>query len=314
MLQTTTRRSIEDPQVLHRKSVRVVVDRGPMKAPAVLIDAHVHSHRCFDPAALLDHACENFSLARNEMALSHTAPGCLLLAENPGDNFFEQLKNTVRVGAWHVHSTAEPGALLLRRPTSCGVDTLAVIAGKQIVVREGLEVLTLCCGRSFPAGRSLKSTLEEAIRAGAIPVLPWGFGKWWFRRGSLVRKVLDSGFSSCIWLGDNGNRMEHGPRPRLFLAAQERGIGVLPGSDPFPMQGRERDVARCGFILRGDVDLDRPATWIKAALLEQRDRREPIVTFGRCENIARFCASQIAMQLRRLHHQHAALQHAVQRS
>ena len=90
-----------------------------------------------------------------------------------------------------------------------------------------------------PGGR------PDRERAGRDRGASLGLRKWWYRRGNLVDHFLKSPQASEIFLGDNGGRLRFGPRPRLFRVAEPRGIRVLPGSDPFPL---DTDVKRDGKL------------------------------------------------------------------
>lgn len=304
---------LHDPPVPRTKSrARTLIAPTGAPLPAevgstgLLIDAHVHIHERFDPGYVLEQAARNFAHARRGLACTAaSAPGCLLLAENPLDDVFHALTaadevistRSKQTKPWRIEDTSESCSLICSRESDDGkLERIIVIAGRQIIVRERLEVLALCCKSRFPMGRSLKWTLEESLRAGAVTVIPWGFGKWRFRRGTLVRKVLESGFCECVYLGDNGNRLALSPVPALFKLAAERNVRILPGSDPLPMRGRECDAGRYGFLLSGEADIERPALWIKSTL---RDRASRMQRFGTREGAVRFCISQLAMQLRR---------------
>ena len=82
-------------------------------------------------------------------------------------------------------------------------ETLVLVAGRQIQTLEGLEALALGTDSEFPDGLELTAALAEVRASGALAVLPWGFGKWWFRRGQLARKAIDSAAANEFFLGDN---------------------------------------------------------------------------------------------------------------
>jgi hypothetical protein len=137
-------------------------------------------------------------------------------------------------------------------------------------------------------------------------VLPWGFGKWWGERGRLVDAYLASARPGKIFLGDNGGRPIGLPAPRQFARAARRGMLVLPGSDPLPRAGEIARIGRYGFVLRLELDLDRPALALKAHL--NRLQRQPAI-FGRLQSPARFLASQVSLRLRKRPAGQAGLPH-----
>ena len=163
---------------------------------------------------------------------------------------------------------------------------------------ERLEVLALGCARELPDGMRLTETVEAVLGEASIPVVPWGFGKWWGGRGRLVSDLLESDTDGRFYLGDNAGRLRFGARPRLFERAAERGIFVLPGSDPLPFARQVAKTGRCGFLMNGGFDPEHPAAsiveWLRA------NARQP-ATFGSYESLGNFVRDQLAMQLRKRH-------------
>jgi hypothetical protein len=111
---------------------------------------------------------------------------------------------------------------------------LAVIAGRPVVTREGLEVLLLASSADLPDGESIERTLDLGWESGGLVVLPWGFGKWLFSRGKTVARLLSGRDNGRLFVGDNGNRPTGLRQPGLIRRAEATGIPVIPGSDPFP--------------------------------------------------------------------------------
>lgn len=249
----------------------------------VLIDGHVHLHPVFEIGRALERARAN---------LEGDAPGWLLLADMPGKSAFDRLLEVGRNGpsAWTVETGGEPAAL---HALKAGRLALIVIAGRQIGTREGLEVLAIGTRTPLADGLPLDETLARVRAADAVPVLPWGFGKWWGKRGALVDRVLERD-DEPFCLGDNGGRLQHGLPPRAFGRAQEHGIPVLPGSDPLALPDEINKLGRYGFVLEG-LDPERPATSLKQRL---RTLVQPEV-FGRREWLWRFCRNQAVMQIRK---------------
>lgn len=257
----------------------------------VLIDAHVHLHDCFAPVEFLEQARRNFD--RVSPAEHGESPiGALLLTESAGMNRFGELAaQTTALDSWRIERTAEPAALVVRS----GPRNLLLIAGRQVVAREGLEVLLLGTTGTVPDGQPMREVLAEGERLGALRVIPWGAGKWLFGRGRLLSALLESARSEDgFFLGDSSGRPFFWTRPSHFAAAQRRGVRVLRGTDPLPFPHELSRVGSYGFQLIGDVDLSRPAEGIKAAL---RDPRSSLTPFGRLERLGPFVRHQLAMQL-----------------
>lgn len=268
------------------------------RQPLLLIDAHVHLHDCFPPASFLEHAERNFARAA-EMGEAVQAPGVLMLTESAGVDWFGRLASMAAGAAtghglplapWSIEATGDPSALLARN----GPRRLLLVAGRQVVAREGLEVLLLGTRATVPDGRPIREVLAEGERLGALRVIPWGAGKWLFARARLLSDLLaeaqpDNGF----FLGDGGGRPFFWTRPRHFEEAQRRGVRVLSGTDPLPFASQVGRAGSYGFRLDAPVDLTRPAEGILAAL---RDPSSRITPYGRLERLTPFVRHQLAMQ------------------
>jgi hypothetical protein len=261
----------------------------------VLVDAHVHLHPCFDTEMLLAKAAHNFRAAAPAMGMEPQITGVLLLAEAAGLDRFQELKrkagSRARTG-WEVQPTADDEALILSR----GEDRLVVVAGFQITTAERLEILALATRSRVPDGLPWLETIRRVSETGAITVLAWGFGKWWFHRGTLVRDAMESGELTDIFLGDNGGRPRLGRQPALFAVAARTGGRVLAGSDPLPF-GTEIDrVGSYGSIVEGELNMHAPAESLKRLLVEVGVRP---TTFGRLRGFGPFLGSQARLRLLR---------------
>lgn len=266
-------------------------------APAcLLMDSHVHFHSCFDRDLFLASALANFRRGAAELGIEAAGPGCLLLAEAGGEHWLRRWRDSAgdgEEGGWTFERTEEEESLLARRGED---ERLLLIAGRQVRTREGLEVLALATAEEFPDGLTLGDTLTRVHWSGALPVLPWGFGKWWFYRGALVEAALQQW--EGILLGDNAGRPRLAGPPRFFREAEARGVPVLPGSDPLPLPEQATRAGSYGFAAPG-VSPDRPAEGLRALVGELRSRREQPRTFGRCAGLLEFCRGQSALRLRR---------------
>lgn len=193
---------------------------------------------------------------------------------------------------WTVESTDEDDSLLV---TSRDGARLLLIAGRQVVTSERLEVLALATAEEYEDGLPLREAAAMVASSGAVPVLPWGFGKWTGRRGRAVRNLLSSPAASHLFLGDNGGRPGLMWEPRMFRFARDRGVPVLPGSDPLPIPAEVRKPGRYGFVLRGHLNARSPATSIRAMIAT----RAPARPFGRLERLPTFVLRQTQLRCRR---------------
>ena len=173
---------------------------------------------------------------------------------------------------------------------------MLVIAGRQISTREGIEVLALAGDAGVLDGLPFGETLHRVRVSGALPVLPWGFGKWWGRRGQLVSGALACRGSSLLFLGDNAGRPTLGGESSLFRQARDHGVAVLPGSDPLPFPWHAGRAGSYGFVLEGGLDAEHPAFDLRRRL---RELHESPRVFGRRVTLPGFLRDQTALRARR---------------
>lgn len=270
-------------------------DDGGVPAGAVaLVDGHVHLHDCFEMPRFLDTAAANFAAGARKLGLSAEPAGCLMFVESQGVDRFAQLaEGALPTGRWQLSATHEPVSLVARRQ---GGPPLALIAGRQIVCREGLEVLALGTRATFADGLPLEEVLERVTAQDALPVVPWGVGKWQGARGRLVAGLLERVRDRPLYLGDNGGRLRHMQRPPLFARAESSWVHVLAGSDPLPFPAQLSKVGGYGFV--AELALDQEAPF--AAIREYLDGLEASPkSFGQLESLSGFIRSQLAMQIQK---------------
>ena len=263
----------------------------------VLVDAHVHVHPGFAGDAFLDAALGNFRKAAAALGRPEGFLGCLLLAEisemrrMPG--WLRRANRPEGDGMWSFERTGEAESLVARRGRNG--ERLLVIAGRQVATREGIEVLALAGDAGVLDGLPLGETLQRVRMSGALPVLPWGFGKWWGRRGQLVAGALAHRGSAPLFLGDNAGRPTWG-EPLLFRQARDCGVPVLPGSDPLPLSWHAGRAGSYGFVLEAELDAEHPAWDLRRRL---RELRESPRVFGHRVTLPGFLRDQAALRVRR---------------
>ncbi|WP_243450865.1 hypothetical protein [Sphingosinicella sp. CPCC 101087] len=239
-------------------------------ADVIAIDAHVHLHDEADAQRTLELALETFRRAAGRVDVA-----VCMLAERTGFNVFESLR-TKLVG------TAEAESIWLD-----GSRRLLVLAGRQIVSAEGLEILGLAA--LVPdrlEGRPAREIIADLLEIGALPVLPWGAGKWIGRRGRLVDRLI--GETTGIFLGDNGGRPIFWPVRRFA-----RGVRVVAGSDPLPVAGAWTAIGSFGSLLHGALPIDTPAAALRRCL---RDPEIRLVRYGRLATPLRFAFDQARLR------------------
>jgi hypothetical protein len=268
----------------------------------IFIDAHVHIYDCYDLGTFLDSALANFKAEATRRRQLHGFSAILLLSESAKLNWFRRLAGYA-IEKWQMGSRDFNGWTLQRTKENCSLRAqrdgdlgFFMIAGRQIVTAENLEVLALITDRQFEDDLPLKEVIQTVRKKGAIPVIPWGFGKWMGRRGRLLKNTLEEAKNSELFLGDNGGRPSILPRPSYFRLAESRGIRILPGSDPLPFSSEVRKVGSFGFSVMGHISYEKPATDLKNILL---DRTTNPVAYGRPETFYRFLRNQVKNRFRK---------------
>ena len=268
------------------------------------VDAHVHLHSCYDPDDLLGNAYENLAAAREEAGPPRPAARFLLLAECAPDDCFGALRaladgrlgsngsSDLRLRRWVIAPTAEDISVVARD----GRRQLFILAGRQVACREGLEVLVLGTTHRFADGRPIREILRESDALGVPRVIPWGPGKWFFRRGRLLSQLVAEFRKPTLFLGDEGGRPAFWGYPQHFAHAAQLGVRDLPGTDPLPFPHDVEKVGRMGFRVAIDLDPERPGESLLRALAEVD---APLERFATLEPPLRFVRNQIGMQLRK---------------
>jgi hypothetical protein len=174
---------------------------------------------------------------------------------------------------------------------------LVLISGKQIITSEKLEVLALGTTEELDYNQCLKKSVEKINSIGAIPVIPWGVGKWTGKRKRIIINFLETNIELKYFLGDNSGRTIFWSTPKLFKIADNTGVITLRGSDPLPLVSQEKKVGRFGFYFNANLDLNCPAKNIITYLLNLNKAPDD---FGDLEIPLNFFKNQISMQLRKL--------------
>lgn len=272
-----------------------------MSRAQTLIDAHVHVHPGVDMAHALDAAARNMGRFEGATAVN----GALLFTESAGVDAFGALP--AQCGAWRIAPTEEPQSRIAFRETETEVGVgvgadgegeearLTLIAGRQIVTAEGLEVHGFGLTQEIPDGSGAAETIEALLAAGAVAALPWGFGKWAGRRGEIVRDLIRTAPRGVL-LADSGARMKGAGRPPLLTEGEAAGRFALAGVDPLPLPGAAAKIGRYGVV--ADIALGDATPFADFARWTRGLAASPTI-YGRLESPLAFVFAQIAMQARK---------------
>jgi hypothetical protein len=143
---------------------------------------------------------------------------------------------------------------------------LYLCPGRQIVTAERLEVLCLTIDVEIEDGLPAETVVQRMCEVGGIPVLPWAVGKWLFRRGSVVRALLDRFGPETLLVGDSAMRPTLWPTPLPMRSAHRRGYRVLAGTDPLAVAGEEEVMGTYASLLDAEFDPKHARASLRSAL------------------------------------------------
>ncbi|MCP4215802.1 MAG: hypothetical protein GY765_14210 [bacterium] len=268
----------------------------------LIVDGHIHVYDCHRLEAFFTNALKHMDKA--DKLVSSMAPDplpvekVLLMTEGKTVDYFSRFKKEKEIlkgnpggKAYVFQETGEPGSLVL---TEDGKRLCYLLKGRQVVAKENLEVLHLCTDKIIADGLPIEQVLEEIIAAGGIAVLTWGFGKWFFNRGKIIRSLVDKFASPNLFIGDNSGRPIFWLTPPQFKQAEKKGMKILNGSDPLPFADEVRKPGSYGFIMEGDFDKNRPCVSVRDLLLS---RENVIVSYGSRDGLFSFIKRQAKMNL-----------------
>lgn len=257
-----------------------------------LVDSHVHLHACFDRSDFLDSASANLRRVAKRLNMQSNTPGVLLFTQSQGTDVFGNLR-VGTVGGWSISETGEPVSLRATNEDR----TLYLVAGRQIVAREGLEVLAFGSTETFADGQPIETTIDAVLKTNGVPAIPWGFGKWSGARKKVVQRLArDSERFPLLFFGDNAGRLALASRPHLFEEIESLCRAILPGTDPLPFSHEFEKVGRLAFVVDNRLSPKQPfeslRSWLAAC--DETPKMQ-----GEYEHLGRFLQYQLALQFRK---------------
>ena len=260
------------------------LNRGLIKVPplgcdehmSIVADTHVHIYPMHDVSLLLRTAYRHLTEAVGSMPDDPPAV-VLFLTEGKGCDVFSDLSSKAGLedeSDLVVKATPDPEVLKIETPGA----TVWLTAGRQIVTAERLEVLALACKDMIDDGLPIREVIQQVYHAGGLPVVPWAPGKWWFKRGRVLRELLKEKGGDWLRPADSTLRPRGYPWPGLMTAAERSGSPVLAGSDPLPVAGEEDTAGRYGVYWPAALDQNAPASCLRKLLL---DPGVPVRRIGR---------------------------------
>jgi hypothetical protein len=231
------------------------MDSGVRK---LVLDGHIHLYPGYDWRVAIRALVENLGkLAGDDAVLIG------LLAEGAGYGFFREVRSNpgkFSTDSLSLEASPDPGALVVKLDRQIKA---YLICGRQVVTAERLEVLAIGTDVDIPDGQPVKQTLEFLKATGAVAVLSWSPGKWFFARGRIVRNLLEAMAAGSFFLGDTALRPLGWPYPSLMAMGRRLGYKVMGGSDPLPLPGEERRIGTYGVCVRAMFDPGAPAESVR---------------------------------------------------
>jgi len=188
----------------------------------ILIDSHVHIYSYFEMGRFLDFAWDNFEKALSRRGEESKFDGVLFLAETNETMKYSQLRDYAResntdkgseTGNWDFYYTGESTCL---RANQGNRQNIFIIAGRQVITEEKLEVLALATDHNFADGTPLRELIKQINENDGIPVIPWGVGKWWRERGAFLKSFIMQNRDSNFFLGGSTALDKGGEAARKF--------------------------------------------------------------------------------------------------
>ncbi len=264
------------------------------------VDAHVHFYDCYDSTRFLDSIQKNVIAAAAKAGLDSGFSAVLLLSERQSENWFQLLVDSanspsglLKNTSWQLQYNEQDFSIHAKNEQQ---PSIYIIPGRQVVTRESLEVLLLGTRDMFDDGISIDTLLKNVRDKPILRVLPWGVGKWLGKRGSIITRVLGNVNSKSLFVGDIAGRPALWASPAQFSLAQQKGIRVLPGTDPLPIPEATGMACTYGFSFTGKEPGKSPGQQIISAILDPQMMIRP---YGNREKLFTFLRRQILLRIKK---------------
>jgi len=257
-----------------------------MEKTTLAIDGHVHLYPVYDLKNAIESGVKN--LTDHSKKISLNIIPVWLLVERSDANFFNQIHQSPnkfnRDGITFQNGSDDITIVVNKNNTPI----LYIFAGRQLVTKEGLEVLSLISNLNIPdRQKSIDEVIHAVTDSGGIPTLNWAPGKWFFGRGKVIARQIREKSTDELFIGETTLRNTLWPEPTLIKKARQKGFPVIAGSDPLPFKGEEKGIGSFGFLIEGEFDPDQPAHSLRKMMNQHRNNikiighRNDIFTFAR---------------------------------
>ena len=250
----------------------------------IIADTHVHLYPCYDYSLALK------TLARN---LSSLCPDDTVKAGFLTDRFQFRFHEDFLMGKI---KPEEQGLFISLGPdlktlvVRTDKTLLYLFPGYQINCAEKIELIGMGLLTPIHDGLSLEETLKEIRRQRAIPILPWGAGKWLSKRGRIIERLLPLAKDYSMLFADTFMRPALIPDSRLIRQIRAAQKNLLAGSDPLPMKGEEKFLGRYATLFEGEFNPETPLFSMQSILLSGF---QPFTSLGKRTSLPEFVLRQI---------------------
>jgi hypothetical protein len=261
-----------------------------MEKLTVIGDGHLHLYKSYDIKQALDNLFSKlqYLAERNKVENKNFKVG--LLMQPQGDDFFKNLsEKKIDLPDYSVEKTIDGALWVISRYNQ----KVCLIPGRQIITGEKIEVLAACMENDILQTVSAETVIERVIEDKGIPILPWAPGKWMFKRGKAIEKLINKFSARQILTGDTSLRPLGFPLPRLMKKAVQKNIKILAGSDPLPFKGEEKQIGNFCFMFTANFDSNKPMESFRSQL---GDTSTKISSVGKRNNLF-----QAGMRLKKMH-------------
>lgn len=264
-----------------------------MGKTTLAIDGHVHLYPVYDLKNAVDYGVRN--LKDQSKKISSSIIPVWLLVERSDANFFDRIDQSpdqFKNDGVKFKRGNDAATIVVEKDNRV---ILYIFAGRQLVTKEGLEVLSLISNLNIPdRQQSIDDVIQAVKDSEGIPALNWAPGKWFFNRGKVIARQIQEKSTNEIFIGETTLRNTLWPEPKLVKKARKKGFPVIAGSDPLPFKGEEKCIGSFGFTIEGDFDLAKPARSLRDMMNSNRDS---IKIIGHRNNVFKFASRQYKIMM-----------------
>ncbi|EKD26992.1 MAG: hypothetical protein ACD_79C00941G0003, partial [uncultured bacterium] len=152
----------------------------------LIADCHLHIYPFHNLKLIIENCFKNFS---KHKASSDKSIMAIFLAERHDCDEFNKLKNLNGDIQYDikVEKLKDSQVLKIKKQS----EEMLVFAGRQIITKEKLEVLGLTIEERIKDGLPIREVIDKILKCDGIPVLSWAPGKWFFKRGKIIKELLN---------------------------------------------------------------------------------------------------------------------------